>query len=571
LNPSIEVTKEVVMIDLNTDTDVSSVHALVAAGAILIDVREPDEFAAGTIDGARNIPLGELPKHLDEFTEDQHIAFLCRSGNRSGQAAELFRSKGLNALNLKGGMLAWDAQQSASDSLLLQQFYLDCLSQASYLIIDKTSKRAAVVDPTRDVQQYIDTAAIYGAKIELVLETHFHADFLSGHLEMAKATGAVIGYGAAARPEFAARLFDDGEKYSLGTVELEMRLTPGHTPESMSIVVYERAGDAVPYGVLTGDTMFIGDVGRPDLLVSVGKTADELGHMLYDSLHNKLLTLPDATRVLPAHGAGSACGKNLSTETMSTIGEQRRENYALQISDKDTFVSIVSEGQPPAPGYFVYDAKLNAQNREVLDEHEAPKRLSVAEALKLKGDGVRIIDTRDPQFFAVGHIRGAVNVGLQGRYAEYAGAVIAPSERIIVVTEPGTELEAKVRLARIGYDNVVGWVSVDDLAFDFANVEQASRLSAPQFDYRRKKVDNLQVVDVRGEGEYKLGTVAGSTNIPVVQLRDRMSELDPHKPTVVFCAGGYRSSIAASLLREAGFRDVSDILGGYQAIVGADN
>jgi rhodanese-related sulfurtransferase len=253
---------------------------------------------------------------------------------------------------------------------------------------------------------------------------------------------------------------------------------------------------------------------------------------------------------------------------MSTIGQQRRENYALQISDVDTFVNIVSEGQPPAPGYFDNDAKMNAQNREVLDEHTAPKRLSVAEAMHLHGQGVRIIDTRDPQFFAVGHIRGAVNVGLQGRYAEYAGAVISPSERIIVVTEPGTELEAKVRLARIGYDNVVGWVSVDDFAYDFANVEQASRLSAAQFAYRRKKVDNLQVVDVRNEGEYTLGTVPGSANIPVVQLRDRLSELDPHKPTVVFCAGGYRSSIAASLLREAGFRDVSDILGGYQAIVG---
>jgi rhodanese-related sulfurtransferase/glyoxylase-like metal-dependent hydrolase (beta-lactamase superfamily II) len=553
------------MIDLNADTDVANVHSVVAAGAVLVDVREPDEFVEGTIDGAVNIPLGEVEERMGAFDKHVPIAFLCRSGNRSGKAAELYREAGFKAVNLRGGMLAW-AEAQRSDTLLCQQFYLDCLSQASYLIIDKTTKRAAVVDPTRDVQQYIDSAATHGAKIELVLETHFHADFLSGHLELAAATGAVIGYGAAAKPEFAARLFADGERYSLGRVELEMRLTPGHTPESMSIVVWEHVSDPAPYAVLTGDTLFIGDVGRPDLLVSVGKTSEELGSMLFRSLHDKLLTLPDSTRVLPAHGAGSACGKNLSTETMSTIGDQRRDNYALQIRDAAKFVEVVTEGQPPAPGYFIFDAKLNAQNRDVLDEHMPPKRLTIGEAVWRQRYGARIIDTRDPQYFALGHLRGSVNVGLHGRYAEYAGAVVNPDEEIVVVTEAGTELEAKVRLARIGYDKLTGWVSVDDLANDFDHVAQASRLTRAQFAVRRHKVDNVQLVDVRNEGELSGGMIDGAVNIPVAQLRARMSELDVSKPTVVYCAGGYRSSIAASLLREAGFVDVSDVLGGYAAI-----
>ena len=553
------------MLDLNADTDVANVHSVVAAGALLVDVREPDEFADGTIDGAINVPLGEVEGRIGLFDKSTPIAFLCRSGNRSGKAAELYREAGYKAVNLRGGMLAW-AEHQRSDTLLCQQFYLDCLSQASYLIIDKTSKRAVVVDPTRDVQQYIDSAATHGATIELVLETHFHADFLSGHLELAAATGAVIGYGAAAKPEFAARLFADGERYSLGRVELEMRLTPGHTPESMSIVVWEHPDDAAPYAVLTGDTLFIGDVGRPDLLVSVGMTSAELGSMLFRSLHDKLLTLPDSTRVLPAHGAGSACGKNLSTETMSTIGEQRRDNYALQIRDAESFIDIVTEGQPPAPGYFVFDAKLNAQQREVLDEHTPPKQLTIGEAMWRARYGARILDTRDPQYFALGHLRGSVNVGLHGRYAEYAGAVVNPDEEVIVVTEPGTELEAKVRLARIGYDKLLGWVSVDDLASDFDNVVQASRLSKAQFAVRRHKIDNVQVVDVRNEGEVHGGMIDGARNIPIAQLRSRLSELDPKMPTVVYCAGGYRSSIAASLLREAGFADVSDVLGGYAAI-----
>ena len=349
-------------------------------------------------------------------------------------------------------------------------------------------------------------------------------------------------------------------------MQLEIRHTPGHTPESISIVVFEHALDTVPYGVLTGDTMFIGDVGRPDLLVSVGKTSDELGRLLYQSLNSQLLTLPDSTKVFPAHGAGSACGKNLSTETMSTIGEQRRTNYALQFTDIESFVNVVTEGQPPAPGYFIYDAQRNSQERAVLDEHAVPVRLTITEVMTKMREGAAVLDTRDPQLFATGHINGSINVGMEGRYAEYAGAVVAPHTNIVIATDEGHELEARIRLARIGYDNVVGWFCVDELAASPEFVGKSSRLTADEFAQRQRDVAGLQVVDVRNEGEYSLGAVDGARNIPVVQLPNRMAELDPALPTVVYCAGGYRSSIASSLLKHAGFVDVSDVLGGFESI-----
>lgn len=454
--------------------------------------------------------------------------------------------------------------------MIFEQFYLECLSQASYLVGDEKTGRAVVIDPRRDVQQYLDSAREHGLSIGLVLETHFHADFLSGHLEIAKATGAKIGYGSIASPKFETKLFADGERYSLGDVTLEIRHTPGHTPESISVVVYEHASDTNPYGVLTGDTLFIGDVGRPDLLVSIGKTSNEMGHLLFASLRDKLLTLPDSTRVFPAHGAGSACGKNLSTETMSTIGEQRQTNYALQFTNIDHFIDVVTEGQPPAPGYFIYDATLNSQDRPVLDELELPTQLSIDEAIKLSCNGTVIIDTRDPQLFAAGHIVGSINVGFAGRYAEYAGAVVTPHDDIVIVTEGGHELEAKIRLARIGYDRVVGWCNVADLEKSPLSVRQGSRLTAKEFVQRRGTVVGLQVVDVRNEGEFKLGFVSGAQNIPVVQLPNRLIELDASRPTVVYCAGGYRSSIASSLLKRAGFVDVSDVLGGFESILLAE-
>lgn len=451
--------------------------------------------------------------------------------------------------------------------MFFQQYYLDCLSHASYLIGDETAGRAVVVDPQRDVAGYLADARERGLAIELVIETHFHADFVSGHLELAEATGAQIVYSSVAETEFASMGVQDGQRYSLGDVTLEFRHTPGHTPESMSVVVYEHADDHVPYGVLTGDTLFVGDVGRPDLLSSIGFTREQLADKLYDSLHDKLMTLPDATRVYPAHGAGSACGKNLSADLWSTIGDQKATNYALRAPDKGSFMTLVTEGQPPAPGYFGYDAVLNRKDRELLDETETPAAMTYHQARQAIDGGAVLVDGRNPEDFALGHLRQAINIGLQGRYAEFAGSVLTADVDIVLFTEPGQELEGKNRLGRIGFDRVIGYIADPDrtLFTHQADVVVASRLTAKAFDERAARVKELQIVDVRNPGEVAAGTIANAIPIPVGQLPVRMGELDPSRPTVVFCAGGYRSSVAASLLRRNGFTDVSDILGGYGA------
>ena len=451
--------------------------------------------------------------------------------------------------------------------MILQQYYLDCLSHASYLIGDETTGRAVVVDPQRDVAEYVADAKEYGLTIELVIETHFHADFLSGHLELAKATGAKIVFSSVAETEFESMGVADGERYSLGDVTLEFRHTPGHTPESLSIVVYEHAGDEVPYGVLTGDTLFIGDVGRPDLLASIGFTREELADKLYDSLHNKLMTLPDATRVYPAHGAGSACGKNLSTDLWSTMGDQKATNYALRAPDKATFMNLVTEGQPPAPGYFVYDAILNRKDRKLLDETKPPTAMTYDQVRKAIDGGAVLVDGRSPEEFANGHLRQAINIGLEGRYAEFAGSVLASDVDIVLFTEPGQELEGKNRLARIGFDRVIGYLAEPFQAM-FSHqddVQVASRLTATAFDERASELDRSadrrRPQPGRGRGRRHPERDPDSGG-PVAHSAGRTRR---HRPTVVYCAGGYRSSVAASLLRQDGFTDVSDILGGFGA------
>jgi hydroxyacylglutathione hydrolase len=448
------------------------------------------------------------------------------------------------------------------------QYYLDCLSQASYLIGDETTGRAAVVDPRRDVQDYLDDAAAGGLSIDYVIETHVHADFLSGHLELAAATGATIVYGEAADLHFPHRKVADGERIQLGQVGLEFRATPGHTPESVCIVVWESPGAEAPYGVLTGDTLFIGDVGRPDLQGARGLSAEVMARQLYRSLHTSLLTLPDATRVYPAHGAGSACGKNLSTEKASTIGEQRRSNYALRMGTVGEFVAAVTEGQPPPPGYFARVAELNREAHE-LAHVEEPPLLSLREALRLAAEGAAVLDVRSPEEFARGHLRGSVNVGLDGRFAEYAAQVVGGD--IIVVCDPGRARDARLRLARVGLDSVVGALDQPEAAFiEHPEVTgTASRLTARQLAGARAAVPDLVLLDVRGPGERDQGYVEGSVHIPLGQLRDRIGELDPARPVVTYCAGGYRSSIAASLLRASGFADVSDLIGGYQGWLAA--
>ena len=452
--------------------------------------------------------------------------------------------------------------------MIFQQYELGCLSLFSYLIGDETTGRAVVIDPQRDVAQYVDDAARFGLTIERVIETHFHADFLSGHLELAAATGAAISYGDEARADFPIEPLAHGQRLSLGDVVLETRHTPGHTPESISVVVWEHADDTDPWAVFTGDTLFIGDVGRPDLLTSIGWTADGLARRLYRSIHDQLLTLPKDTRVYPAHGAGSACGKNLSTASQSTIGEQRRTNYALAPMSEDAFVEAVTQGQSVAPLYFAFAADSNRRDRELLDDHRETPAFDLDLTLRQQADGAVIIDGRSADLFASGHLRGSVNVGLDGRFAEYAGDVLRPGQTVILVTEPGREDEARIRLARIGFDHVTGALhDIERVLVDYPELaEQAPRVTASEVEQRRATEPELQIVDVRNPGEVEAGAVAGAVNLPLPQLLDRMSELDPTRPTIVYCAGGYRSATAASLLRAHGFTTVADIYGGYGAV-----
>jgi glyoxylase-like metal-dependent hydrolase (beta-lactamase superfamily II)/rhodanese-related sulfurtransferase len=453
--------------------------------------------------------------------------------------------------------------------MFFRQYYLACLSHASYLIGDTTSGLAVVVDPQRDVVEYLADAAANGLRIVKVLETHFHADFLSGHLELAAQTGATIGYGssAAGRAEFPIETYADGATIRLGNLELEIRETPGHTPESISIVIYPEGIGTTPYGVLTGDTLFIGDVGRPDLLASVGVTAEQLARQLFHSLHERLLTLPDETRVFPAHGAGSACGKNLSTETVSTIGEQIRTNYALAPMSEDEFVEAVTQGQSVAPLYFAFAANRNRELRDLLADDTTVTWLTIDKAIDHQRNGAIVIDAREDVAFAAGHLRGSVNIGLGGRFAEYAGEVMRPETPIVLVTPPGLEAEARVRLARIGFDRVLGVLERPLEAFlaHPEQVAQLSRLSADILAERIEAVPGLVLLDVRNAGEVALGTINRSENVSLPTLLNSIAQLDPTAPTVVFCAGGYRSAIASSLLRSHGFADVSDLLGGYTA------
>ncbi|MEU3479839.1 rhodanese-like domain-containing protein [Streptomyces sp. NPDC033753] len=452
--------------------------------------------------------------------------------------------------------------------MFFTQYYLDCLSQASYMIADERTGRAVVVDPRRDVSEYLADAAAHGFTVVGVINTHFHADFVAGHLEMADETGAWIGYGRRAETEYPIRELAEGERISLGDVTLEILETPGHTPESISVLVHEHADDTVPYGVLTGDALFIGDVGRPDLLASVGVSAEELGAMLHDSVQNKLMSLPDEVRVFPAHGAGSACGKNLSTEKQSTIGEQRATNYACAPMSREDFVALVTAGQPAAPGYFAHDAELNRKDRALYDASAGPRPLTVAEFAASRAAGAVVVDARDPQEFAAGHLRGAVNVPADGRFAEQAGTVLDPGDELLVIAPQNREAEVVTRLARIGLDRAVGYLrDPEDALEELADeVTPASRVTATHLRAALASGRPPVVVDVRTCGEREAnGFIEDAVHIPLGELPLRTAELPADRPVVVHCAGGHRSSIAASVLRHRGFADVSDVLGGYAA------
>lgn len=452
--------------------------------------------------------------------------------------------------------------------MILKQYYLSCLAHASYLIADERTKQAVVVDPQRDIEQYLSDAAEGGYAIKYVVLTHFHADFLAGHIELRNRAGAQIVMGAQAQAEFAVQAVKDGDLIELGDVRIKILETPGHTPEGISLLVYDRTkSDTEPHAVLTGDTLFIGDVGRPDLLASVGVTADELAEMLFHSLH-KLRELPDSTLVYPAHGAGSMCGKNLNKETVSTIGEQKRFNYALQPMGLDDFKQLVTSDQPEAPDYFVYDAIKNRQERPDLAAtlHTSLKPLSVDEVVRMKTQGAEVIDVREAADFEGAHLGGSINIGLKGKYATWCGSILRHDRPIVVIAEPGSEEEAVMRLGRIGFDNVAGYLRDGMAALESRPelIRVIARITAPALAEQLAESPKPFILDVRSEKEWQSGHLACSYNIPLTHLRERIAEVPQDHPVVVHCEGGYRSAIGISLLAEAGRTDVTDLVGGIK-------
>ena len=454
--------------------------------------------------------------------------------------------------------------------MILKQYYLGCLAHASYLIADPASGRAAVIDPQRDVDQYIQDARASGCRIGHVFLTHFHADFLAGHLELRDREGATIHLGARANAEFAFAPMGDGATLQLGEVRLEVLETPGHSPESISILVHDpEHGERAPLAVLTGDTLFIGDVGRPDLRASLGWSAQELGGMLYDSLRRKLLPLPDDTLVYPAHGAGSLCGKNLSTDTVSTIGVQRRFNYALAPMSRQRFIDIVTADQPDTPDYFSYDAVLNAREHATLDrtlEREL-RPLDLEEVLERVHAGGQLLDTRDPADFAGAHIRGSVNVGLGGSFATWCGTVVDHERPVVLIAEPAREVEAATRLGRIGFDNVAGYLSGGMQQVDAAPdlVERIERITAGSLADQLSSVKPPLVLDLRSDREWRSGHIEAATSLPLSRLRGGLGGLPRNRAIVAHCAGDFRSAIAASLMRRDAASDVAVLVGGIAA------
>lgn len=454
--------------------------------------------------------------------------------------------------------------------MIFKQYYLGCLAHASYLLGDEASSTAIIVDPQRDVQQYVADAERFGLKIRHVFLTHFHADFVAGHLELRDRCGAAIHLGSYAAAEYRFVPMKDGDALSLPGMRLQVLETPGHTIESISILVFDLQNDSgAPYAVLTGDTMFIGDVGRPDLRASLGWTANELGGRLYDSLHDKLLQLPDETLVYPAHGAGSLCGKQLSSDTVSSLGDQRRLNYALQPMAKEEFIRLVTADQPDAPPYFTYDAILNTREHKTLDENleQVLRPVDLSELLRMREVGAQVLDVRDPAEYAKGHLAGSMNIGLGGQYATWAGTLLDRANPIVIIAEPGREQEAAMRLGRIGFDHVQGYLrgGMEALAARPDLVSPTERLSAPTVAEELANAQPPLLLDVRNPREWGAKHIDGSLNVPLNHLQERIAEIPRDRRTVVYCAGGYRSSIATSILRQHGITGLVEMAGGLAA------
>jgi glyoxylase-like metal-dependent hydrolase (beta-lactamase superfamily II)/rhodanese-related sulfurtransferase len=450
--------------------------------------------------------------------------------------------------------------------MYFKQFYLGCLAHASYLI--GSNGEAVVVDPQRDVEQYIEEAAALGLKITHVLETHLHADFVSGHRELADRTGAEIIFGEKAYASFPHRAVKDGDEVKIGGICLRILETPGHTPEGICVLVDDPMELDAPMKLLTGDTLFIGDVGRPDLAGSKGYTANEMAGMLYDSLHTKLLTLADSVEVYPAHGAGSMCGRNISKDTSSTIGAQRQFNYALQPMSKEAFVSMMTTDLPEAPAYFTKDAELNRTGAKALVGSTRPAALAAAEVRgKSEADAI-VLDVRPSAQFGNGHVPGSLNIGLSGQFASWAGSLLDMTTPIVIVAEDTEGVdEAVMRLARVGIETVIGYLQGGMYAWDKAGYAVATVAQMPidELNHRLEDGGDLKLLDVRRPGEFNAGHVAQAENAELAHLGELTANMDRRGHIAVMCQSGYRSAAACSVLQKRGFTNVSNVVGGMSA------
>jgi glyoxylase-like metal-dependent hydrolase (beta-lactamase superfamily II)/rhodanese-related sulfurtransferase len=462
--------------------------------------------------------------------------------------------------------------------MYFKQFYLGCLAHASYLI--GSDGEAAVVDPQRDVDQYLEEADAQGLKIKYVVETHLHADFVSGHRELADRTGAEIVFSQKAGATFPHRAVREGEEIKIGKVVLRIMETPGHTPESMCVLITDTEVSDQPQKVLTGDTLFIGDVGRPDLAGGQGYTPQMMAGMMYETLHQKLLKLPDEVEVYPAHGAGSMCGRNMSKETFSTLGEQRKSNYALKPMSKEDFVSMMTTDLPEAPVYFPTDAEINRTGAQGLDALPPPAPLSAQEIRRLveapqaERAHVVVLDVRLAADFGAGHVPGSINIGLGGQFAIWSGCLVPMSVPILIVAESEEKVEeAVMRLARVGIESVKGYLSGGIEAWREAGFELStvSQVSVAELHSLIVKNEVQQIVDVRRPPEYEGGHVPHARHAPLSELRELAAALpfDRSKPTAVICAGGYRSSAATSILQQQGFTNLLNVTGGTSAWINA--
>lgn len=452
----------------------------------------------------------------------------------------------------------------------VEQIYTGCLAQGAYYV--ESNGEAVVIDPLREVQPYIEKAEKDNAKIKYVLETHFHADFVSGHLDLAKKTGATIVFGPTAKPGFEAQVAEDGEILNVGNIQIKVIYTPGHTMESTCFLLIDENGKET--SLFTGDTLFIGDVGRPDLAQKViaDLTQEKLAAHLYDSLHNKIIPLADDIIVYPAHGAGSACGKNMSKETTDTLGNQKKTNYALQPMSKEKFIDEVLDGLMPPPGYFPENVLMNIKGYESIDEvlHKGTQALSPTEfEVAANETDALLLDTRDAQTFAKGFIPNSINIGIDGNFAPWAGTLIPDiKQTILLIADEGREEEIVTRLARVGYDNTIGYLKGGFEAWKKAGKETDAieSISVDELAKRMEENPDLNILDVRKKSEHFSEHVLDSENIALDYINEHIAEVNKDKTYYVHCAGGYRSMIFNSILKARGYDNLIDVQGGFDAI-----